>query len=233
MAKLFEEIDYRPTRMGPISLRRRRLLSLDIDVFEVLLGDEHLMSSLFTVGETQLARLGLAEAPDRRLKVLVGGLGLGYTAKAALEDPRVIKVVVVEALEAVIDWHNQGKVPLGLELSGDDRCEFICGDFFALMAGDLPPSLGTFDVVLLDVDHSPRNVLNPSHAQFYSAQGLSSLARRLTPDGVFALWSDEVPDAEFESVLAGVFPRSASHRVQFDNPLTSGTSACTVYVGAR
>jgi hypothetical protein len=82
---LFEELDSAETPMGTISLRRRLEPSRQIDVYEVKLGDEFLMSSLFTVAEIELARLGLAAADGDDLDVLVGGLGLGYTAQAALE----------------------------------------------------------------------------------------------------------------------------------------------------
>ena len=91
MSALFEELDYAPTPIGAISLRRRRILALDTDVFEILLGDEHLMSSLFTASEVALAQLGLAalgEAPAEGWDVVVGGLGLGYTAATVLEDAR-------------------------------------------------------------------------------------------------------------------------------------------------
>ena len=77
MGRLVEELDYRATPMGPIILRRRWVSAIDSDVYEVLLGDEHLMSSLFTVGETQLSTLGLAWARGEALRVLIGGLGLG------------------------------------------------------------------------------------------------------------------------------------------------------------
>ena len=84
MSRLFEELDYRETPIGPVSLRRRRVMALDVDVFEIILGDEHLMSSLFTASEIALADLGLAALDGDRLDVLVGGLGLGYTARAVL-----------------------------------------------------------------------------------------------------------------------------------------------------
>ncbi|MDQ0464771.1 spermidine synthase [Caulobacter ginsengisoli] len=226
MSRLFEEIDYRQTPMGPISLRRRHILSIETDVYEVLLGDEHLMSSLFTAGEIALATLGLAAAPDRPLRILVGGLGLGYTAKAALDDPRAASVVVVDAMEAVVDWHRQGLVPLGAELSADPRCKFQLGDFFAL---DLEPA--SLDVILLDIDHSPRSLLNPAHARFYSAAGLQGMGAALTPGGVFALWSDEGPDADFMVLMAQVFLDPSAQVVTFDNPLTGGSSSCTIYVG--
>ena len=127
MSKLFEEIDYRLTPMGPISLRRRWLPGLEREVVEVMLGDEHLMSSLFTEGEIALTRLGLARAKGEGLRVLVGGLGLGYTARAALEDPRVAHVEVVEAVEAVIDWHRQGLVPIGDSLGDNPACTLTLG----------------------------------------------------------------------------------------------------------
>jgi hypothetical protein len=80
MGRLIEELDYRATAMGPLILRRRWVAAIDADVIEVILGEEHLMSSLFTVGETELAVRGLAAAKSGPLRVLVGGLGLGYTA---------------------------------------------------------------------------------------------------------------------------------------------------------
>lgn len=103
MSKLFEELDYQPTPIGPVSLRRRRVLTLDTDVFEVLLGDEHLMSSLFTASEVELARLGLAElSPKQELDVVVGGLGLGYTAGEVLKNSAVRSLTVIEMLDPVI-----------------------------------------------------------------------------------------------------------------------------------
>jgi hypothetical protein len=69
----FEELDYRPTPIGALSLRRRRKLKLGMDVFEIKLGDEFLMSSLFTASEIALARLGLAELSEHGLDVVVGG----------------------------------------------------------------------------------------------------------------------------------------------------------------
>src|SRR3546814_18539472 len=93
--------------MGDISVRRRLEPTLKIDIYEVILGDEHLMSSIFTVAEIALARLGLAEVAGGELDVVVGGLGLGYTARAALEDERVRSLHVIEALGEVIEWHEQ------------------------------------------------------------------------------------------------------------------------------
>ncbi|MFJ4919363.1 spermidine synthase [Streptomyces sp. NPDC088725] len=242
MSARFEEIDWRPTPMGDISLRRRRDPVSGEDVYEVKLGDEFLMSSLFTAGEIALTRLGLGKLPDslpedERIDVVVGGLGLGYTARAALDDVRVGSLIVVDALGEVIEWHRRGLVPLGAGLASDPRCRLVRGDFFA-MARDSrgldPEAPGRrFHAVLLDVDHSPRHVLHPSHAALYRPEGLRSLADRLHPGGVFALWSNDPPDEEFCAVLAEVFAETEARVVDFDNPLQGGTSANTVYLARK
>lgn len=240
MSRRIQELAWAETPMGEISLRRRVEPTTGRDVYEVRLGEEYLMSSMFTASEVALARLGLAavepagpDADDAGLQVVVGGLGLGFTAATALEDERVTAMTVVEALPQVIDWHTGGLLPGGAELVGDPRTTLLHGDFFALAAGDGfdPAQPGRrWDAVLLDVDHTPRHVLHPSHAAFYSPDGLRSLARLVRPGGVFALWSDDPPETELQEVLDGVFARSRSHVVGFDNVLTGGRSACTVYV---
>ncbi|MCA1720887.1 MAG: spermidine synthase [Actinobacteria bacterium] len=235
MSARFEELDWSVTPMGEISLRRRRDPALDVDVYEVKLGDEFLMSSLFTVAEIALADLGLAAVQADELDVVVGGLGLGCTARAALADPRVRSSTVVEALPAVVDWHRRRLLPYAADLVSDPRSTLLTGDFFALAAaggfGARVPD--PVHAVLLDVDHSPRRVLHPSHASFYTEPGLRRLAERLHPGGVFALWSDDPPDEEFMPLLGSVFASTAAHVVPFANPFTGGESTNTVYVSVR
>jgi spermidine synthase len=236
MSRDFEELDYRETPLGPLLLRRRRVRSLDdLDVFEVKLGDDFLMSSLFTTVEIALANLGLAKLGTGPLEVVVGGLGLGYTAAAALDHANVRSLLVVDALAPVIEWHQRGLVPLGRRLTADPRCRFVRADFFALAsapdAGFDPAQSGRrFDAVLLDIDHSPKNLLHPRHAAFYEPAGLRSLAAHLQPGGIFALWSDDTPDAAFLESLTGIFATANSHVVTFPNPLLDTDSASTVYV---
>jgi spermidine synthase len=239
MRPRFEELDWQDTPRGEISLRRRVEPTLGVDVYEVKLGEEFLMSSLFTAAEEELARLGLravGPAPDRRLDVLVGGLGLGYTAVAALEDPRVHTLTVVDAMPPVVDWHRRGLLPDAAGLADDPRCRLVVADVFALLSGEDLPAPGTpaaYDVILLDVDHTPRHLLHPDHAGFYTEAGLSRMRERLRPDGAFALWSDDPPDADFLRVLSGVFPDARADVVAFPNPLTGGHSSNTVYVASR
>lgn len=232
----FEELDYRATPLGELVLRRRREPRLgNKEVYEIKLGDEFLMSSLFTAGEVALANLGLAELEGGDPDVVVGGLGLGYTAEAVLAHESVRSLIVVELLEGVVDWHHRGLMPIGRTLMDDPRCHMVQGDFFAMV---MDPETGfddrspgrRFDAVLVDIDHSPRHWLKAGSEMFYEAVGLSSVAQHLKPRGVFALWSNDPPDADFESALDAAFAARRSHVIEFHNPYTGGTSSSTVYV---
>ena len=239
MGKNFEELDHRPSAIGDISLRRRRIPEFaDVDVFEVKLGDEFLMSSLFTEGEVALANYGLealAERYDKPVDVVVGGLGLGYTASAALDFSAVKSVVVVEALAPVIEWHEKKLVPLGDELTSDSRCRFVKGDFFSMAGpsgeGFDPDTPGRqFDAILLDIDHSPQSLLNPRSATFYTPAGLRRLASFIHSHGVFAMWSNDPPMGTFLNDLSAAFMATKAYVVNFQNPMTGEDSASTIYV---
>jgi spermidine synthase len=235
MSRAFEELDRRPTPMGEISLRRRLEPTLQIDVYEAMLGEEHLMSSLFTAAEVALAQLGLLAVTATELDVVVGGLGLGYTAQAVLQDPRVRSLHVVEALAEVIEWHERHLLPLSPALLDDARCHLVQGDFFAMVAGGhgFGPGLPhEVHAVLVDIDHTPHHLLHPSHAPFYAVEGLRRLAGRLVPGGVFALWSDEPPDDGYLAVVRDVFSSCEAHVVRFPNHHTGGEAANTVYVAS-
>ena len=237
MSAYFEELDFRPTPMGVLSLRRRKHLSSGVDIFEIKLGDEFLMSSQFTAAEIELARLGLAVLKRKNLEVVVGGLGLGYTAQAALENPGVRSLIVVDALAEVIEWHEQGLLPLGPRLTGDPRCRLVSGDFFAMTetaTGYDPDRPGRrFDAVLVDIDHSPQNLLHPRHAALYRPEGLKKLAEHLHPGGVFALWSNDPPDDAFERMLSSAFASKVTHVVSFDNAAGDHAASNTVYVAVK
>ena len=219
--------------MGELTLRRRADPGTGELIYEVKLKDEYLMSSLFTRAEEQLATLGLAAAEGSDLHVLVGGLGLGYTAATALHDSRVRKLDVIDALPAVIGWHERELLPMSAQLVRDPRTTLVHGDFFAVVRRPPAPEDARYDVILLDVDHSPQHTLDPSHADLYTSAGIESLARHLTDRGVFALWSDDPPDADFLTTLSSVLNDCAAHVVEFDNRLTGGISSNTVYIGTR
>lgn len=230
MITRFEELDWQPTPIGDLTLRRRTEPSVGQEIYEVRLGEEYLMSSLFTVAEEALASLSLGAVEGEELSVLVGGLGLGYTAVAALRDERVRSLTVVDRLGAVIGWHERMLLPVSAQLVGDPRTELIEDDFFALMRAEPAEGLRGYSAILLDVDHSPRHQLDPTHADLYDAAGLRALDRHLAPRGVFGLWSDDPPDDDFLVELRAVFDDVAAHIVDFDNPITEGVSSNTVYV---
>ena len=236
MSRLFEELDYRPTPIGPLSLRRRREARLGVDILEIKLGDEHLMSDLFTASEIALAELGLAACAGEGLDVVVGGLGLGYTARAALDETRTGSLIVVEFLEAVIDWHRTGLLPLGEGLTADPRCRLVEGDFFAMARGDGfdPDAPGRqFDAILLDIDHSPEALLDPRSESFYQPEGLARLSAHLKPGGVFGLWSDALADEAFTARLKTVFAEARAEPVTFHNPLQDRPFTQTVYLARK
>lgn len=232
-----QELGFARTPIGEVSLRLRRDPKVPgVDLYEIKLGDEFLMSSLFHAAEDALAVLGLAPFGGADTEVVVGGLGLGYTAASALAQPGVQRVVVVDYLEAVIDWHRRGLVPMSATLTSDPRCRFVHGDFFELAQG--APGRG-FDpaapdrrwhAVLLDIDHSPRHLLSPRNAAFYSVEGLGRLARHLRPDGVFALWADGAPDGDWVATLEAAFAAVETRVVSFPNPYLDHESSSTVYV---
>ncbi|WP_019818782.1 spermidine synthase family protein [Saccharomonospora saliphila] len=261
----FSELDWRRTPLGDLVLRRRWDPTVERDVHEIKLGDEFLMSSLFTVSETELGRRGVAELSGRaefsgsagvsgraELDVAVGGLGLGYTALAVLDEPAVRSLVVIDALAEVIEWHERGLIPAGTRLSADPRCRLVHGDFFELVRTGAPfdpdppghpPDTDAperrsgaegpgrrFDAVLIDIDHSPRHLLDPGHADFYSDEGLRALGTRLRPEGVFALWSNDPPDDEFTALLTRRFARARAEVVRFANPFQDREATSTLYI---
>lgn len=234
MSALFEELDYCPTPIGALSLRRRRDLRLGADVFEIMLGDEFLMTSAFTESEIALAQFGMSATRGAGVDVVVGGLGLGYTARAVLDHENASSLVVVEFLEPVIEWHRDGLLPLGAELCGDDRCRFVQGDFFAMAEGDhgFDPDMPgrRFDAILVDIDHSPDALLDDRSQSFYRRDGLRALSKHLKPGGVFGLWSNERPDQRFLNKIGTVFPYVRAEPVSFHNPLQDRVFTQTVYL---
>ncbi len=223
-----EILAYEPSPLGLLCLRRRELLSEPgTIVTEVTLNHEFLMSSLYTDSERALARTALEMHSGDHLRVLVGGLGLGYTAREALLPERVARVEVVELLPQVIDWLARGLVPLSSELCremgdamGDEigkapRLVVTQGDVYRRLAG--PPD-DLLDVILIDVDHSPEERLAEESVSFYTTQGLLAARRHLAADGVLAVWS-YAESSPFADALREVFEQVRVEPVTYDNRL--------------
>ena len=211
-----EILAYEISPLGPLCLRRRELLSQPgTIVTEVTLNHEFLMSSLYTDSERALAETALRIHAGNHLRVLIGGLGLGYTASEVLKSERVDYVEVVEFLPQVIDWLVRGLVPLSAELNGESRLQISQGDVYRRLAGQ-PANL--FDVILIDVDHSPEERLDDTSASFYAEHGLSAAKKHLTADGVLAVWS-YAENSPFALALQNVFAEVRVEPIRYENQL--------------
>lgn len=211
-----EILAYEESPLGPLCLRRRELLSQPGTVVtEVTLNHEFLMSSLYTDSERELSRIAIEMHSGDDLKVLVGGLGLGYTAYESLRSSRVFHVEVVDLLPQVIKWLEQGLVPLSDELNQEPRLEVQQGDIYGRLAG---PATSQFDVILIDVDHSPDERLGEENALFYSAEGLQAAKLHLAPNGILAIWS-YAESSPFADALRVVFKNVRVEPITHDNQM--------------
>jgi len=213
--------------LGMICLRRRALAREPGTVAtEITLDHQFLMSSVNTASERALAEHALALHGGADLSVLVGGLGLGYTAHAVLASPRVARLEVVEFLAPVIAWLGAGLVPLAGELTRDLRLAVAQGDVYARLAGE---SDERWDVILIDVDHSPEEPLGRESEAFYSEAGLARARRHLAPGGVLGVWSySESP--RFAETLARVFAEVVVERVRFENRIAGELETNVVFL---
>ncbi|NIA21771.1 MAG: spermidine synthase [Anaerolineaceae bacterium] len=165
-----------PSPLGVLCLRRRELLSEPGTVVtEITLNHEFLMSSCNTASERALAGRALRMHAGTDLQVLVGGLGLGYTVREVLTSHRVGRLEVVEFLPQVIDWLDRGLAPLADELKSDSRLAVVEGDVYDRLSG--PPGR-KWDLILIDVDHSPDERLDGA-----GGYGFRALRRIRVPAG--------------------------------------------------
>lgn len=216
MGKSFEIVAWVETPIGVFDLRRREVPTAtgSRNITEVLVNGELLMSSHTTLSERALATSALAlheGAGD--LRVLVGGLGLGYTAQAALENPRVAQVDVVDLIPVLFDWLQKGLLPLSDQLNNDPRFGTIRSNVYEDL---LAQPQSQYDLILIDVDHAPTERLDESSAPFYTVAGQRIVQRHLAPGGVLAVWSAG-DDDEFAAVLDEVYAHSAVEHVTWDD----------------
>ena len=211
-----EILAYDDSPLGILCLRRRELLSQPgTIVTEVTLNHEFLMSSLYTDSEQALASTAIDMHNGTGLRIMVGGLGLGYTTNEALKSDRVGHVEVVELLPQVISWLQQGLVPLSTELNAESRLTLSQGDVYRKLA---EPPTEEFDIIMIDVDHSPDERLGGQNESFYSEAGLLAAKKHLTTGGVLAVWS-YAESSPFADALCTVFDNVHVQPVTYQNEL--------------
>ena len=165
---------------GEVALLRRG------DVVELVVDGAFAMDTVDTSTEVVLASeaLGRAAAPRR---VLVGGLGLGFTTRAVLSDGRVAHVDVVELAAPLVDWARAAVVPELADLESA-RCSLHVADVADVLCGHAGPA-GPWDAVLLDVDNGPDFLVHAANAALYEPAGLAVALAAVAPRGVLAVWS--------------------------------------------
>jgi spermidine synthase len=209
-----EILAYEETPLGVLCLRRREpAASPGTVITEITLNHEFLMSSYHTASERALATTALEMHPGTGLDVLIGGLGLGYTAAQALAGGRAAHVEVVELLPQVAAWLRDGLLPTSDALTGDPRFSVTAGDLYARLV-DRP--VHTHDLILVDVDHSPDDRLDDSSRGFYTAGGLARAKRHLAPGGVLGVWS-YAESTPFADALHEVFRSVRVEPLTFHN----------------
>jgi len=213
-----EILAYEKTPLGDLCLRRRELLSRPGTVItEITLDLQLLMSSYITVSEEALADEALARHSGDSLSVLVGGLGLGYTAAAVLKSERVQRCEVIELFPAVVGFMEDGLVPLSETLGADERFGVRQGDAYATLRG---PAAEQWDLILIDVDHAPEDHLGAGNESFYTEAGLLEAQAHLAPGGILAVWS-YAESSPFVDALRATFKVVDVVPVAYENDLVA------------
>jgi spermidine synthase len=193
----WQTLDGFDTEEGRIELRRR-----GADEFLITLAGRVLMNSAASRSEVALARIacaGLAGRPAPR--VLIGGLGMGCTLRAALAAlPPAAAVVVAELHEPMLRWCRGPLAELTGHAVDDPRVEVRIGDVAAVIRGAAGPGASRFDAVLLDLYEGPHPASQPRNHPHYSAEALARTRSALGSGGILAVWSED-PDARFEREL--------------------------------
>jgi spermidine synthase len=198
MAQPWQMIEKVETGDGVLELRKRG----DRD-FMILINNRVLMNSSANRSEIVLGELACRKIATRpRPRVLIGGLGMGLTLKAALDSlPHTAQVVVSELNPVVVTWCCGPLAMLTNDIMRDPRVTIIIEDVAAVITRAAQPGGAPFDAILLDLYEGPGASSNASHDLFYGSRALKTTAAALSPGGVFAVWGEN-PDASFEKRLA-------------------------------
>ncbi|UNO43835.1 spermidine synthase [Streptomyces sp. MST-110588] len=188
-------LDRREGPYGEVVLRQRG------EHFEIIANGCFLMDTSDGRSERLLIDAALAALPAGRERpaLLIGGLGVGFSAVRAAAEPRWGRIVVVEREDAVVDWHRTGPLAtLSAPALADPRTEIAPADLLTYLREDTGPD--AFDALCLDIDNGPDWTVTEDNGGLYSPAGLALCRDRLTPGGVLAIWSAQ-PSSDFETSL--------------------------------
>jgi spermidine synthase len=191
------------TARGELVLRRAQ------EHHEIISNGVFLMDTRNGASERLLVRAAIAACRRPRLRVLLGGLGVGFSLDEALRHPAVTEVVVVEVEEAIIRWHATHFGAQASTAQADPRTRVVNADLTAWLAD----GADQFDAICLDTDNGPDWTVTAGNAVLYAAEGLAMLGRRLAPGGVLAVWSAMAAPA-FEAALDQHFSSVRVHLVE-------------------
>jgi spermidine synthase len=196
--------------------------------FSITVNGQDLMHSRQHASEQALARLGCAHLVDRKTpRILVGGMGMGYTLRQALDmlGPQA-QVVVGELSADVVEWNRRFLGVLNGRPLEDPRLKIETGDIVELISG----SVDKFDAILLDIDNGPSALTDPRNNRLYGNEGLEACRRALRDQGCLALWS-AVASKEFEKLMR----RNSFHVRRFMVPAQKGrkSRSCFVWVASE
>jgi spermidine synthase len=163
------------------------------------------------------------------LKALVGGFGLGYTARELLKDERIASVEVVEYLPQVLDWLRDGLIPLSAELNAVEHLQLTSGDVYQRLLGECQEK---FDLIVIDVDHSPADQLGAQEHEFYTASGLAAAKTHLADGGVLAVWS-YAESSSFSEALLNTFSTTHVEPVRTFNPMVDHEQTDWLFFGVK
>ena len=198
----YVEIARAESERGELVLRERKENGAP-SVLELRVNGRFVMDTFETTTEQALADAALDLVEEPR-DVLVGGLGLGFTMHRVLADTRVERCSVVELEPALVEWMRDGTIPHGPAMLADERANPVVADIAAAV-GEAPEA--SYDLVLLDVDNGPRNLVHQHNADLYEPPFLGEVRRMLRPGGAVAIWSAD-PSPELEATLEQVFGNS-------------------------
>ena len=209
---------------GEIVLRRRTE-ERAADALELRVNGVFVMDTRETTSETELAAAALEQVEDPR-RVVVGGLGLGFTTQRVLADHRVEQVKVVELEGALIGWMRDGTIPHGPALLADKRLQLVDADIVQAVM----EARSTYDLVLLDVDNGPGYLVHPTNAEVYQHDFLTATKKIIDPGGALAIWSAS-PAPELAETMEQVFGNCTEHR--YDVLLQERPEEYLLYVSRR